>query len=135
MKETHKISIIVVPISWALALIGGLTLYFAVSKAWSISFVLGVATALMNLGFTVKGGKQMLSEIERKELGKPLRRNMIYFIFRVLVFIAVFGVVINEQFIANPENPGFNVYATLIGYVLVKLVLIVVSVIMKGREK
>lgn len=133
MNETQKISIIVTPICWAIGLIAGLILYFTISSVWALSFVLGLLTALMNLSFTVRGSKKMLDEIEREELGRPVRRNMMYFAFRVILFILVFGVVINDQFVSNTSDPKFNVWATLIGYSVVKIVLILVSLIKKGR--
>lgn len=133
MNETQKISIIVTPVCWAIGLIVGLILYFTVSSVWALSFALGLLTALMNLSFTVRGSKKMLDEIEREELGRPVRRNMMYFAFRLLLFVLVFGVVINDQFVSNVSDPKFNVWATLIGYSVVKVVLIVVSLIKKGR--
>ena len=133
MNETQKISIIVTPICWAIGLIVGLVLYFTVSSVWALSFALGLLTALMNLSFTVRGSKKMLDEIEREELGRPVRRNMMYFAFRLILFILVFGVVINDQFVSNVSDPKFNVWATLIGYSVVKIVLIIVSLIKKGR--
>ena len=133
MNETQKISIIVTPICWVIGLIVGLVLYFTVSSVWALSFALGLLTALMNLSFTVRGSKKMLDEIEREELGRPVRKNMMYFAFRLILFILVFGVVINDQFVSNVSDPKFNVWATLIGYSVVKIVLIIVSLIKKGR--
>ena len=40
---------------------------------------------------------------------------------------------INDQFVSNVSDPKFNVWATLIGYSVVKIVLIIVSLIKKGR--
>ena len=133
MNETQKIAIIVTPICWIIGLITGLILYFAVSSVWALSCALGLLTGLMNLSFTVRGSKKMLDEIEREELGRPVRRNMLYFAFRLIMFIAVFGVVINDQFVINVSDPKFNVWATLIGYSVVKIVLITVSLIKKGK--
>ena len=135
MNETQKIAIIVTPVCWIIGLVTGLILYFAVSSVWALSFALGLLTGLMNLSFTVRGSKKMLDEIEREELGRPVRRNMLYFAFRLIMFIAVFGVVINDQFVTNVSDPKFNVWATLIGYSVVKIVLITVSLIKKGKVK
>lgn len=135
MNETQKIAIIVTPVCWVIGLVTGLILYFTVSGVWALSFALGLLTGLMNLSFTVRGSKKMLDEIEREELGRPVRRNMLYFAFRLIMFIAVFGVVINDQFVTNVSDPKFNVWATLIGYSVVKIVLITVSLIKKGKVK
>lgn len=139
MNESQKLAAIVAPVCWILGLIGGLVLYFAlgdnINKQWSFGYVLGILVSLLNLGFMVKGSKRLLKEVDKEERGKPLRINMMYFFFRVLIFVAIFAMVIVDQFILNPDSPKFNVWATLIGYSTVKIVLLIVSLILKGRVK
>lgn len=138
MDETHKLAAIVAPICWLLTILGAIILFFTLNKdirqAWTISYILGTQLGLINLGFMVKGARHMLNEVNTYD-GKPVKANLMYLFFRILVFTAIFSMVIVDQFIMNSDSPKFNVWSTLIGYVLVKVILITTMLIMKGKVK
>ncbi len=138
MDETHKLAAIVAPISWIVGLVGWLILYFALDKsirgAWSLSFVLGILTALLNLGLMVKGSKHIVDKA-CDPYAHPVKVNMIYYLLRILLFAAIFAMVIFDQFVYNIDSPKFNVWATLIGYSSVKIILIIVYLVMKGKVR
>lgn len=138
MDETHKLAAIVAPISWIFGLIGWLILYFAlddsISSAWSLSYVLGIVTSLLNLGLMVKASKH-ISNPNSNPYAKPVRINILYYIARIILIIAIFTMVILDQLVFNVSNPKFNIWATLIGYLVVKIILIVVVLVLKGKVK
>lgn len=138
MDETHKLAAIVAPISWICALIGWLILFFALNKscrsAWSSSYVIGIMTGLLNLGLMVKGSKH-IQKNALNPYNSSVKVNVIYYILRVILFAAIFAMVITDQYIFNNEAPKFNVWATLIGYSIVKIVLLTVVLLMKGKVK
>lgn len=139
MDETHKLGAIVAPICWLIALIGGLILYFALDKdirsAWTFSYVLGIFVGLLNLGLMVKGSKHTMKAAQNDEDSHPVKINMIYFMLRLLVIVAIFAMVIVNQFVTDVEAPQFNVWSTLIGYCLTKVVLVSVMLILKGKVR
>lgn len=138
MDETHKLAAIVAPISWIIGLAGWLILFFALGKdirsAWSMSYVLGILTALLNLGLMVKGSKH-IKDKATDPYSHPVRINVIYYLFRILLFAAIFAMVIFDQFVYNADSPKFNVWATLIGYSIVKIILIIVYLVLKGKVR
>ncbi len=140
MDENHKIAAIVAPICWLLGSIGGLILFFTLNKdirsAWTFSYVLGLLVGLLTMGISVKGATKVSKMAEDEdEAGSPIKINMLYFLFRILLLAAIFTMVIVNQFVTNVENPDFNVWATLIGYILTKIVLLAVMLILKGKVK
>lgn len=138
MDETHKLAAIVAPISWICGLIGWLILFFTLNKsirsAWSISYVIGIMTALLNLGLMVKGSKH-IQKNALNPYNKSVKVNILYYILRIILFTAIFAMIITDQYIFNSEAPKFNVWATLIGYSLVKIILLTVVLVMKGKVK
>lgn len=138
MDETHKLAAIVAPISWIFGLIGWLILYFALPKsinsAWALSYILGIVTALLNLGLMVKGSKH-ISKPNINPYAKPVRINILYYIARVVLFTVIFAMVILDQLVFNASNPKFNIWATLIGYSVVKIILLLVVLVLKGKVK
>lgn len=138
MDETHKLAAIVAPISWLVGLAGWLILFFSLNKdirsAWSLSYVLGILTALLNLGLMVKGSKHVADKAT-DPYAHPVKINMLYYILRILLFSAIFAMVILDQFVYNADSPKFNVWATLIGYSIVKVILIIVYLVLKGKVR
>lgn len=138
MDETHKLGAIVAPICWLVALVGALILYFTLDKdirsAWAFSYVLGILVGLLNLGLIVKGSKHTI-DIGKRDGEHPVKVNMIYFMLRTLVVVAIFTMVIFDQYVTNIEAPKFNVWSTLIGYAVSKIVLLAVMLILKGKVK
>ena len=93
MDETHKLAAIVAPISWICGLIGWLILFFTLNKsirsAWSISYVIGIMTALLNLGLMVKGSKH-IQKNALNPYNKSVKVNVLYYILRIILFTAIY---------------------------------------------
>ena len=130
-----KLSIFVVPISWVVGAIVAVILYFALKKGmnviWTKSYVLGLVTALLNFGLTISFGRGFIREVNRAD-GAPVRRSIIGYIVRLLIAGLVFAFVIYDQFSSSAR---FNVIPTLIGYMTVKIVIIIVSLIINSKGK
>ncbi len=137
MDEIHKLGIIVVPITWLVGIITALVMYFVCSDAikwiWTKSYILGLATSLMTFGLTLKGGKSFLREVSKPSgSGEPVRKTILSYIFRLAVAAAVcVAVILNQQ----SNNPKFNIVPTIIGYLTLKVVLIIVTIIKRGKVK
>lgn len=133
----HKLGLFTVPITILLTIIIFLLIWLIPEPnnwVWGKSFLLGAFTGLMNFGFFVKGSKK-LERDAIEENGFGLKRNVIYFFFRILVFVAIFALVITEQ-LMNPENPSFHIIPTAIGYFMHLIVLLVVYIVfyIKGEK-
>ena len=141
MKKDNKlniIAIITVPICWVIGLIVGLILWFALKdslhKVWTISFELGLITALLNLGLMVSWGHGFVSEVNRAD-GVPVRKSILSYAVRLLIAGLIFAYIVYDM--ESSDNPRFNVIPALIGYIVVKVVFITVSLIvnMKNEEQ
>jgi hypothetical protein len=138
MKKDNSlniIAIITVPICWAIGLIIGLIFYFALKdsmhKVWTVSFVLGLITALLNLGLMVSWGHGFVREVNRAD-GAPVRRSILSYATRLLIAGLIFAYIVYEE--ATAETPRFNVIPALIGYVIVKMVFIIVSLVINLKK-
>jgi hypothetical protein len=109
-----------------LCLILGLSLKSPSNGIWAKSLALGLFTGLMNFGFFVKGTKKTIDNAS--EGNGPIKRNVLYFFFRILTFVAIFGMVGYNEFFT--ENPAFDLIPTAIGYFIHLIVLIIVYLIM-----
>ncbi len=132
----HKLGLFMVPISLLFGLIISLIFGFALPHntniVWLKSFLLGLFLGLMNFGFMVKGTKKLENDILNSEKS-PIKRNMLYLFFRIIVFGAVFSVIIVDQITNNP--PNFHIAPAIIGYLLHWVVLLVVHLVFKIKDK
>lgn len=133
--EMYKLSILVVPSSWVIGAIIALIIYFSCSQPdkliWTKSYVLGLVTCLLTFGLSISGGRGFIKEVNKPD-GAPVRRSILGYILRLLVAGSVFAYIVYNQ---NSSNPKFNVIPALIGYITVKVVLIISSLILKSRKK
>lgn len=139
MDEIHKVGAITSVSCWILGLIGGLIMYFTINSAnrsaWVTSYVLGLCLGLLTMGIMIKGARKA-SKIASSDDGEsPTSTNIIYIFLRLLVVAAILAVVVFDQFIFSKDNPKFNIWATLIGYLLTKIALVVAYLIVKGKVK
>lgn len=137
MDLKHKVAAITALVCWGLAIIVGIIIHFTVGATWTLSFFLGFLTGLMTMGISIRGASRVAKKAldEDEDDVHPVKTNALYFLLRILLLVAIFAMVIFNQFVSNPDNPKFNVWASLIGYGMTKVVLIVVMLIMKGEVK
>ncbi len=128
-NKLNIIAIVTVPICWTLGLIIGLIFWFALKdsmhKVWTLSFVLGLITALLNLGLMVSWGHGFVREVNRAD-GAPVRKSILSYTVRILIAGLIFAYIVYDM---QQDAPRFNVIPALIGYILVKVVFITVSLI------
>ncbi|MGM9971711.1 MAG: ATP synthase subunit I [Anaeroplasmataceae bacterium] len=132
--EMTKLSIIVVPVSWVVGALIALIIYLSCSDAdktiWLKSYILGLVTALLNFGLQVSGGRGFIREVNRTD-GAPVRRSILGYVLRLLIAGLIFGFIVYDMY---SDSPRFHIIPALIGYVTVKMVLIVVSLIINIRK-
>lgn len=137
LDGVHKLGLFATPSTLIIGLVVSLLLYFLLPDAknwvWTKSFLLGLFTGLMNFGFFVKGTKKMEHDLIN-ESGNGVKRSVIYFFMRILVFVCIFGLVAYDMLLN--DNPSFNIYATAIGYFLHIVVLAIVYIVfyIKGEK-
>lgn len=128
-NKLNIIAIITVPICWILGLIISLIFWFALKdsmhKIWTLSFVLGLITALLNLGLMVSWGHGFVREVNRAD-GAPVRKSILSYTVRILIAGLIFAYIVYDM---QQKAPRFHVIPALIGYILVKMVFIMVSLI------
>lgn len=129
--ELTKLSIFVVPISWVVGAIVALLFYFLISSMWMKSYILGLVTSLLNFGLQIQFGKGFIREVNKAE-GTPVRKNLIGFFVRLLLAGVIFAYVVYDEFSGAHR---FDVIPTLIGYLTVKVVLIISSLIIFSKGK
>ncbi len=101
-------------------------------KVWTLSFVLGLVTALLNLGLMVSWGHGFIREVNKAD-GAPVRRSILSYLVRLLIAGLIFAFIIYDQ--ASSKTPRFNVIPALIGYLVVKVVFIIVSLVINLNKK
>lgn len=129
--DLTKISIIVVPSCWVLGALIAIIMYFAASKEWCMSYVLGLVTALLNFGLTVSAGRGFMSEVNKTD-GAPVRRTMLGFLIRLVIAGLVFVFIIHDQ--VTSDSPRFYVIPAIIGYLTEKVVFIIASLIINFKK-
>jgi len=133
--EMTKISIIVVPVSWAIGGLIILLMWLCCSNAdraiWAKSCLLGLVTALLNFGLQISFGKGFIREVNRRD-GAPIRSSVLGYVVRLFLAGLVFAYIIYDS---RSSNPRFDVIPALIGYLVVKLVFIIVSLIINLKKK
>lgn len=134
--DLTKLSIIVVPACWVVGTIVALILYFAlgssIHKAWTLSYILGLVTALLNFGLTLSSGRGFMSEVNKSD-GAPVRRTVLGYLLRILIAGLIFAFVVHEEYYT--DSPRFLVIPTLIGYLTEKVIFIIGSLILNYNKR
>jgi hypothetical protein len=142
MNDLHKMALFVSPISLLIGIILALVFNFSLTKennmnhVWMISTFLGLFTGLMNFGFQLRGSRPSYTDSYSGK-NNLMKRNVIYFFIRILVFGSILSLVVINQLTATADNPArFNIIPTAIGYFIHLIILLVVFVIFNlKREK
>lgn len=141
MNDLHKIALFVSPITLVIGIIIALVFNFALTKennmnhVWMISTFLGLFSGLMNFGFQLRGSRPSYTDSYSGK-NNLMKRNVMYFFFRIIVFASIFVLVAVNQLQATEENlASFNIIPTAIGYFLHLLVLLIVYLIYNKRKK
>lgn len=127
MDDLTKFSVIVIPICWVIGIITCIVFYFAmpvdIKWIWIKSFAVGLLTSLMCLGLMNRFARKMpASPDDNPTYPKTM---IIGYMLRLVLAGGVFAAVI--------VNDGFSVIATLIGYLVVKVVIVIFVIIKKGE--
>ena len=130
----NKANLLTVPITLVLVATG--TIILAVLKFGWVYFLIGALVGLMNHGLMLKQSYRITRYTELDPEGKtlnPKKTALIWYLLRVLVFVAVFVALVFKADIANDKMGIWYVVLALAGYLLTRIVFIIFLII--GRKK
>ena len=130
----NKANLLAVPITLVLVATG--TIILAVLKFGWVYFLIGALVGLMNHGLMLKQSYRITRYTELDPEGKtlnPKKTALIWYLLRVLVFVAVFVALVFKADIANDKMGIWYVVLALAGYLLTRIVFIIFLII--GRKK
>lgn len=140
MNELHKIGLFVSPITLVLGIVLALIFNFALpdnmNSVWMKSTFLGLFTGLMNFGFQLRGSRPNYVDSYSGK-NNLMKRNVMYFFFRILVFLTIASFVVINQLQGTDENPAsFNIIPWAIGYFIHLIILAIVYIVfnLKGKK-
>lgn len=140
MNDLHKMALWISPITLVIGIILALVFNLVLTKdnntnhIWMISTFLGLFTGLMNFGFQLRGSRPSYVDSYSGK-NNLMKRNVMYFFFRILVFGTIFAIVVVDQLTSTPETQRFNIIPTAIGYFIHLGVFLVVYLIFNSRRK
>lgn len=114
------------PINWIICLIVTLILYFAVNESWGLGYLLGSLTSYLTFGLHMKSANDYGSKQANAYMHAFTNGGV-----RLLVSAAILMV----AFFLNDE---FNLIATFIGMMVIKVLLLIFSIsreIIKNKKK
>ena len=114
------------PINWLICLIVTLILYFAVNESWGLGYLLGSLTSYLTFGLHMKSANDYGSKKANAYMHAFTNGGV-----RLLVSAAILMV----AFFLNDE---FNLIATFIGMMVIKVLLLIFSIsreIIKNKKK
>lgn len=130
----NKANLLAVPITLAFVALG--TIILAILKFGWVYFLIGALVGLMNHGLMLKQSYRITRYAELDPEGKtlnPKKTALIWYLLRVLVFVAVFVALVFKADIANDKMGIWYVVLALAGYLLTRIVFIIFLII--GRKK
>ena len=132
-KPMEKIPFILYPINWVIGITVIIILYFCDpgekgSTVWAFSYILGLATALLNFGIMIRAGRRF-EQLAKKGIKPNVWAS---FGIRTLVFAGVFLTIFQDT---QSVDPRFNLIVAFCGYMQVRLVLIVYTIIKREKVK
>lgn len=99
---------------WVLAMVVTPLVWWLLSASFAQMYLLGVATAMLNLSLLIKSSRQALNRPEGTRQGYILTQQVI----RYVIYIAVFGAALWMQ------AESFGYLFLLLGFLSVKMVLV-----------
>ncbi len=130
----NKANLLAAPITILVVAIG--TIILAILQFGWYYFLIGGLVGLMNHGLMLKQSYRMARYAELDPEGKtlnPKKTALIWYLIRVLVFVAVFVVLIYKADIANDKMGIWYVVLALAAYLICRLIFIIFLII--GRKK
>lgn len=131
MDDMHKFGVIFVPIVWVVGALCAVIIYLSCKEAdksiWTLSYVLGLITALMNFGLLMKSNRRLVENAKNN----ITHRNLPSFFVRTLVFVGVFAAIAFNQY--QSVNPRFHLIPAFLGYMTLKAVLIIFVIARRGK--
>jgi hypothetical protein len=130
----NKANLLAVPITLAFVALG--TIILAILKFGWVYFLIGALVGLMNHGLMLKQSYRITRYAELDPEGKtlnPKKTALIWYLMRVLVFVAVFVALVFKADVANDKMGIWYVVLALGGYLLCRIIFIIFLII--GRKK
>ena len=130
----NKAKLLAVPIT--LLVVITITIILAVLKFGWVYFLIGSLVGLMNHGLMLKQSYRITRYAELDPEGKtlnPKKTALIWYLLRVLVFVAVFVALVFKADVANDKMGIWYVVLALAGYLLCRIIFIIFLII--GRKK
>ncbi len=130
----NKANLLAVPITLAFVALG--TIILAILKFGWVYFLIGALVGLMNHGLMLKQSYRITRYAELDPEGKtlnPKKTALIWYLMRVLVFVAVFVALVFKADVANDKMGIWYVVLALAGYLLCRIIFIIFLII--GRKK
>lgn len=115
----EKIHIHAMPFIWLFSIIGGIV-FFILNYKWGLNYVLGVASALFGL-------TMMLYTVNTTKIEHLKSRMVINYFIRYIMY----GIVIACVWLYDGIE---EIWTTIVGIMLVKVVLVVYTLIHKGKK-
>lgn len=111
------------PINWVICLIVTLILYFLVSHSWGLGYLLGSLTSYLTFGLHMKSVNDYGSKSANAYMHSFTNGGVRFLVSAAMLLIA---------FLLNDE---FNLIATFIGMMVIKVLLLGFSIIREIRNK
>lgn len=124
MKKEEEIFYRAFPIVMLIAIVVGVVLFIWVDRTWGLGFVLGNMTTLFMMSKLNKNSYRIVESKSPQEAQKLAVRNYAFRFFFYTVILVV-GLL----------HPAFNLYATMIGLFIFKIVLYILGLLEGRGEK
>ena len=130
----NKADLLAVPVTLVIVTI--ITIILAIVKFGWVYFLIGSLVGLMNHGLMLKQSYRIQRYAELDPEGKtlnPKKTALIWYMLRVLVFVAVFVALIYKADIANDKMGIWYVVLALAGYLLCRIIFIIFLIISRKK--
>lgn len=132
MNEINKFGAIIVLICWGVGAVVAAILGLLGPYNWWFSYLLGLATALFNFSLLIKSSRRLEQLAKVDDVTFNPKKFMIGgYAVRILIFVVVFAAIAFNQY--QTEEPRIFLIPAFIGYLTLKLVVIIYSLIKKGK--
>lgn len=116
-NEIKKFGLIFMPINWVICITVTAILYFGFNKSWGLGYLLGSLTSYLTFGLHMKNANDYGSKGANAYMQAFTNSGVRFLISAAMLLIAFF------------LNDEFNLIATFIGMMVIKVLLFVFSII------